>query len=462
MPSRLCICVWGVAAFAVCLYFADISFCEATEPGDSSRRDGIDRLVVHEWGTFTSLQNEQGEAIAGINGDGEPVPEFVHRISKFLLLGPEASIPILSQGAPHCHPDVTMRLETPVIYFHPSTGTKLPLKVDVEVAFRSGWLSEYYPDAEVEAPGVKGQMSFGPIRSNTVGTLRWKNLQVGTDANGPETTSPDWLAPRAVQAAGVTSINDESERFLFYRGVGHVVSPLRVSRDVSQGSFDFTLDFRATPPEKRTPFVVRRLWLVEVRDDKSCAFRDIAGFESPAGGESRVVAAPDKFDDSDFRVGNITKLRAAMRSALIEDGLFPDEADALLNTWKLSYFESPGLRLFYLLPRAWTDHVLPMRLSVDADLVRTMVGRIEIVTPEQRRLLKQISAGPSSDAAWARRSLSSVATPEPEPNDFRAYRQLGRFRNALVLDEQKRRPNKKLQAFIQGYGLESYRLSKSE
>lgn len=234
MPRRLCICVVIVAAFTASFYFASISFCEATEPGDSSLRDGNDRLVVHEWGTFTSLQNEQGEAIAGINGDDEPVPEFVHRISKFLLLGPEANIPILSQGAPHCHPDVTMRLETPVIYFHPSPGMKLPLTVDVKVAFRSGWLSEYYPDAEVEAPGVKGQMSFGPIRSDTIGTLLWKNLQVGTDATGPETTSPDWLAPRAVQSAGVTSINDESERFLFYRGVGHVDSPLRVSRDMFQ------------------------------------------------------------------------------------------------------------------------------------------------------------------------------------------------------------------------------------
>jgi hypothetical protein len=460
MLCRPCICVCTVAAFVATLYFADISFCEAIETGDSSLRGGNDRLVVHEWGTFTSLQDEQGEAIAGINGDDEPVPEFVHRISNFLLLGPEASIPILSQGAPHCHPDVTMRLETPVIYFHPSLGMKLPLTVDVDVAFQSGWLSEYYPDAEVEAPGVKGQMSFGSIRSDTFGTLRWKNLQVGTDANGPETTSPDWLAPRAVQSAGVTSINGESERFVFYRGVGHVDSPVRVSRDVSKESLAFTVYIRAAPPTKQTPFVVRRLWLIEVRDDKSCAFRDMPGFEVPNGGKSGVVATPpDTFNDSEFHAGNITKLRAAMRAALIEDGLFPDEADALLNTWKLSYFESPGLRLFYLLPRAWTDHVLPMRLSLDTELVRTMVGRIEIVTPEQRRLLQQISTGPASNPAW---STSRAATRQPMPNDFRAYRQLGRFRNALVLDELKRRQNKELKAFIQAYGLESYRLPKSE
>ena len=33
---------------------------------------------IHEWGTFTSLQDEFGRAIGGINTDDEPVPDFVH------------------------------------------------------------------------------------------------------------------------------------------------------------------------------------------------------------------------------------------------------------------------------------------------------------------------------------------------------------------------------------------------
>src|SRR5438552_315009 len=35
-------------------------------------------LVVHEWGTFTALQDEQGTALGRINTDDEPVPSFVH------------------------------------------------------------------------------------------------------------------------------------------------------------------------------------------------------------------------------------------------------------------------------------------------------------------------------------------------------------------------------------------------
>ena len=42
-------------------------------------------LVVHEWGTFTSLQDESGQAIGGLNTDDEPVSEFVHTTLNMLV-----------------------------------------------------------------------------------------------------------------------------------------------------------------------------------------------------------------------------------------------------------------------------------------------------------------------------------------------------------------------------------------
>src|SRR5438876_6611240 len=84
------------------------------------------KWVVHEWGTFTSLQNEAGEAIGGINTDDEPVPGFVHRLADFRLLLQPTEVPNnFFQGAPSCHPDVTMRMETPIIYFHPPASSKI-------------------------------------------------------------------------------------------------------------------------------------------------------------------------------------------------------------------------------------------------------------------------------------------------------------------------------------------------
>jgi hypothetical protein len=82
-----------------------------------------ERLRVHEWGTFTALQDEAGVALAGINVDDEPVPDFVHNLKPYLFVRPHALAErqrwILMQGAPQGHPHVTMRLETPVLYFYP-------------------------------------------------------------------------------------------------------------------------------------------------------------------------------------------------------------------------------------------------------------------------------------------------------------------------------------------------------
>jgi hypothetical protein len=299
-------------------------------------------------------------------------------------------------------------------------------------------------------------MQFGPLTEHTVGRLRWANLQVGVEGEGPGTDSPVWLAPRRVPAAMVRTPKGETERFLFYRGVGRVASPLRVSRDASGENLLLTAQFPALADGAESQAVVPRMWLVDIRDDGTSAFRVLSGFSAAYGDDERVVGTTaSQFDDADFAPEHIAELAGSMRRALVADGLYPAEADALLETWRASYFESAGLRLLYLLPRAWIDQVLPLEASVDADVVRTMVGRVEIVTPSQREKLRQIAAGPASAATWLLGSWPSEAESEA-PVDFRAYRDLGRFRNALVLDERQRRPTTALDAFVKNYQLQGY------
>ena len=44
------------------------------------------KLLVHEWGTFTSLQDEAGRTLGGINSEDEPLPRFTHDIDHLLVL----------------------------------------------------------------------------------------------------------------------------------------------------------------------------------------------------------------------------------------------------------------------------------------------------------------------------------------------------------------------------------------
>src|SRR5437762_2389736 len=97
-------------------------------------------LTVHEWGTFTSFQDESGRAIGYLNSSVEPLPDFVHNLRSGMILGgkrPNYLSKGIDMGA---HPDITMRLETPVIYFHPEDAT--PFKIDVSATFNGGVLSE--------------------------------------------------------------------------------------------------------------------------------------------------------------------------------------------------------------------------------------------------------------------------------------------------------------------------------
>ena len=50
----------------------------------------------------------------------------------------------------------------------------------------------------------------------------------------------------------------------------------------------------------------------------------------------------------------------------------------MLETWKASYFEKPGLRVFYIVPREWTDYFLPLSCPCRRASTRVIVGRIDL------------------------------------------------------------------------------------
>ena len=435
-----------------------------------------DELVVHEWGTFTSLVDDQGRELSGINVDDEPVPSFVNNLSPFLLSSPVVSSEhwlYRSKGAPRHHPLVTLRLETPVIYFYPPAGQREPLKLDVSVRFRGGWLTEFYPHAHADAPGLKnGRFEFSALNSQTTGSLAWNDLSVGTDGVGPQTDEAVWLAPRKVQAANITSVDGQSERYLFYRGVGHLHAPLRATLDRQAGEVAFQANFNevlSSGQKSRIP----QLWLIQVKPDGGCAYRTLDGFDVTAESTARLSEASYRFEGPEFNPANRQRLEAEMHAALVADGLFPDEATALLSTWQRAYFKSPGLRVFYLVPRVWTDHYLPLSISRDATIDRVMIGRLELISDEQRELLNRLSKATVSDGKWAVNIPESPARQRffsghsdfgdlgvTIPDDYEIYLKLGRFRNALVAHQERVAPTPSLTRFIDVYALHPFRAPK--
>jgi hypothetical protein len=414
------------------------------------------RLVVHEWGTFTALQDERGRSLDGINTDDEPVPFFVHQLAGGSPVFSATQMPgFFSQGAPFAQPNVTMRLETPVIYFHP-TGD-LPRSVDVKVQFRGGLLTEFYPQPTREEPVIKLAERRTMFQRSNLGVLEWKGLKVGAAGKMMATDDPVWVAPRRVQAADVRTPPGESERFLFYRGLGTGEALLKVA----QRDNELVIQ-PSVPPEIEGDLRIRRLWLVDIQKDK-IAFREAPGFTIPHKSEGFSKRIPSQFTAADYSAANREKLRSALLDALQVEGLFEDEAAALLETWKISYFQSPGLRLFFVTPRAWTDQLLPLEIPQADKIVRAMIGRIELVSPRQRQLLAGINKASSAEIQSAatvlrerigkklypankeldkkameninlifkgRKSLADLGIETPVI--YKKYLELGRFRHTLV------------------------------
>jgi len=348
-------------------------------------------LVVHEWGTITTIHDASGKPATGLNriDEADVLPPFVHRYEPETTRQPERQLG-KSPRIPG-RPDVTMRLETPVIYFHPPPNTKFDAPIDITVRFRGGVINEFYPDGEasvaLDVDRVNDKMEAGVIRqwngdvlnNYVVGTLQWKGLRLHDTLVAPLTSHATWLAPREVSSVSVFSAAEgEGEQYLFYRGVAHLDALFQTTLTRAQ----VKLSAPALLTWLEAPATVPYVWLADVRADGSIAFRQHPAVTLSKEETGKELARIRRFAAGDYT--DAAPLRLSLKRALIEQGLYADEANALLNTWKASYFEKPGLRVFYLVPRAWTDYFLPLELSVPARVNRVIVGRIDLVEGNAR------------------------------------------------------------------------------
>jgi len=325
---------------------------------------GNDALVAHEWGTFTSVAGEDGSAMDwDALGCKDDLPGFVndfgYRGFKWRLHG-------------------TVRMETPVMYFYSSRE----LDAHVKVAFPKGLITEWYPKAEYEVYQSSG--ISGPLRrlaanlngidtslASLTGAIEWKNIKVQPDTSPAlpvESAMSRYYAARATDATPI-AVGDQHEKFLFYRGVGRFPAPLSV-RLAADGKV--VIENRGHDP---VPTAI----LFENRGGR-------LGYRNAGAIEDIVTLDPPSFD------GSFPALRYDLEAALVAQGLFPKEAQAMIETWRDSWFEE-GSRLIYLVPSRAIDAILPLQVEpVPSQTARVFVGRIELITPETTHSVEQAIA----------------------------------------------------------------------
>ena len=303
-----------------------------------------DTLVGHEWGTFTSVADEGGNPVAWATWQGQSdLPCFVERLDgrnwKAIISG-------------------LVRMETPVLYFYSSRPTTLSVHVD----FPQGWITEWYPKAKV----TSGDQYNG-------GKIAWNSVQLlpGADLELPAASGEShYFYARNTDSAPLR-VGDQQEKLLFYRGVGGFAVPLR-----PKFSMDGKFEIRNAGPDP-IPLAI----VFENRAGK-------IGYRLIRNVTGTVTADPPEM------TGDFQQLRQNLAAELTGFGLYKKEAEAMVETWRDSWFEE-GARVLYIYPRNQVDALLP--LSIDPKPVaidRVFVGRVEMLSPwTQETIQAAMSAG---------------------------------------------------------------------
>jgi len=332
----------------VILLAAIVGYADSPGGLSASHPSDPEGLVVHEWGTFTSVAAEDGSAVEWVPPQGpRDLPCFVDRV----LLNIKGWLP------------ATVRMETPVVYFY-STDEKT---VDVRVRFRKGIVTEWYPRAAVSPLAIEPTTLRKPALE---GTIQWNQVRIlprASETYPVETGSNHYYAARKTDASPIevrTGVGDggaatsQREKFLFYRGIGNFALPL-AARIGADGR-------------------------VVVKSATAQPLGDVMLFEhtgAASGYRALRGTGQEVTLDRPAAAGRDKAVRVALERMLIANGLYAKEAAAMVETWRDSWFEE-GLRLFYIVPRAAIDDVLPLEVTpAPASTARVFVGRIELITP---------------------------------------------------------------------------------
>lgn len=370
---------------------------------------------VHEWGTFTSVAGRAGNALEWRPLSTESdLPSFVYSIDR--ISRPVPQRPQATPSQPQVTPTppseprrlrypsksatpVSVRMETPVLYFY----AKQEMTIRVKVDFVNGKITEWYPQG----------------RSVRRGSIDWGQIRVmpGMQIDFPNDFRENHYYPARETDAAPLQVSfdgqNEYEKFLFYRGVGNFDLPLSVKLEGDNVRIRNEYGEHAN-----------RVVLFENRGGK-------IGFQIHDMREAELVVNRPALN------GKVEALRQQMKAMLVVHGLYEREANAMLDTWHDSWFEE-GLRVFYIMPRSATDEILPIRIEPQpARLVRVLVGRTELITPEMEQSV--INA------------LSKLQSPSPSVRKaaLQAIDKYGRFKEAILRQILSHTADPRLRAIIE-------------
>jgi hypothetical protein len=343
------------------------------------------KVAATEWGTFTSLLGSNGVTQDGMYHEDEALPSFVHGFGELasqpiVIPDPEdefcGKIPcrFLRRSA------ITQKMETPVIYFY--AGGDMEMTIDVK--FPEGVVSETFPGPVFTHPN----RNSAPEVANGHTTFKVKLHDMSKTASLlnrlPTVPAGNIYGHARNVNASVVQVNEEYEKFIFYRGVGRFTPKTSITSNAGNLAIHQCHACGDIPST----------FLVDVDRNGHAKMIPLGAF--PAG-TSKIVRAQDIVNLRNHGGGGGDRGSKALRSDLIGAlqfaGLSLDESTAMIDTWENGYLKVPGLRLLYILPRQEVDAILPITMDPSPPFTRVFVGRLELLLDtEESDLLGKVLA----------------------------------------------------------------------
>lgn len=393
---------------------------DTVDPGGAGPSYPGTGFRVHEWGTNTIVVGSDGSMQRGLHHEEEDLPPFV-----------------LDRRRSELASEVDTKMETPVTYFY----SERPITARVAVQFPKGVLTQWYPSVQTFWPPIlrgRGDPALDPRFPFTsaqcresfgahAGLLDWGDVQIL--ARDVRPSAPDapldrytWSHARAVAANPVRVTGSgaaQEERFLFYRGLGNLPIAARVAAMPGDVGRDGGLAITNLDKAERLGAV----FVLRVERDRA-AFSVVPEGVAPSGTLAR--RAPEATTPIETYVQDLAR---AMVTELDRAGLYHDESISMVKTWARQWFRTPGVRVLYLAPRAWTDAQIPLTIDPrPTEIARVMVIRVEAITPAQEEvdlaMATKLDTAPAEAEAYfaglgrfaeprLRRAMAAMPVPPP-------------------------------------------------
>ncbi len=379
---------------------------------------------VHEWGTFTTVSGSDGKVLSGLHWEEEQLPSFVHSHGGVNYAHSAYSTVFgfkfgAGKGMSYNYnlENVTVKMETPVLYFYGNEREKY----NVKVKFKGGSISQWYPQRKSGDVFPKLVLDKVTQEFTTVdfakpynGHIEWNVETIPRNQADQALTfkfdqSLTWEYPR-VTDANMLKVGEEYENYLFYRGIGNFEQPVKFSVDASDTlhienkskepiTFAFAFENIATEvePNLHPQHPIAKLLMAAVPVEKRKKTQNLIRYKT--FGNGIVAASTTKVSTSDWKVCDPKTWRTTIfrqiRDGLVSQGLTLAESDAMVKTWWKSYFEHDGLRVFWVVPQAELNKVLPIKIIPKPDkFVRVIVGRSDILRPNhEQKLVDKLKHG---------------------------------------------------------------------